>query len=355
MSGLNDLTRRLLAEGYTRENHPEYVCWSDWQNFGYIFEHLLTFTWESPCGLMVQGESSLGRGLACGDTSYLGVTYCPENDNPLLHCPYKRKGCPYAIQGVPVPECPCHKTAKPYDYAASAEKVETERAREQKRQYMEITGGSYCACVVGCNGYRGGLVEVKYDVEKCITCGCKNEFCVIRKQARDLSRVNIYYDVRRTWITRFGFADDRRVEVTKGLKVFPKPVARTDAEIWLATKKAEFNPLHDKSIISHPKMTPEDRRQEFFSKMHRQYGDFDYFEFHYEVENIRIARSEQRDLLQDLRDVEEGIEVVHAVDSQKAQAAEKRMNRRHRKEAKLRRAKAKELEAKFGGEQITLF
>ena len=40
-----------------------------------------------------------------------------------------------------------------------------------------------------------------------------------------------------------------------------------------------------------------DRRQEYFSKMHRQYGgQYDYFEFHYEVENIRIARSEQRDL-----------------------------------------------------------
>lgn len=57
---------------------------------------------------------------------------------------------------------------------------------------MEITGGVYCACVVGCNGYEGGRVEVKYDVEQCIHFRCQNPVCVIRKQERDLSRANIF-------------------------------------------------------------------------------------------------------------------------------------------------------------------
>ena len=93
--------------------------------------------------------------------------------------------------------------------------------------------------------------------------------------------------------------------------MFKHPVARTDAELWLRMKKTEFNPLHDKSVIRNPKKTSEDRRQEFFSKMHRRYGDYDYFEFRYAVVNIRIASHEQRDILQDLRDVADGIEVVH--------------------------------------------
>ena len=37
----NQLTRDLYAAGYTREDHPPFVYWSDWQNFGYLFEALL--------------------------------------------------------------------------------------------------------------------------------------------------------------------------------------------------------------------------------------------------------------------------------------------------------------------------
>ena len=278
----NQLTRDLYAAGYTREDHPSFVYWSDWQNFGYLFEALLKFTWETPCGLLVDGKSDLGRGLACSDASFQGIDYCPENDNPLLRCPYERKDCPHSISGFPVPLCPCHTTGKRYSYEQSAERVESERSERQHRQYMEITGGAYCACVVGGNGYDGGHVEVQYDVEQCIRCRC---------QKRDLSRANIFYDVRRTWITRIGFLEEKKVQVTKGERVFPHPVAQTDAEIWLETKKAHFNPLWSSSVIDSPHLTPEDRRQTFFSKMHRRYGEYDYFEFHYDVENIRIAAS----------------------------------------------------------------
>lgn len=172
----NQLTRDLYAAGYTREDHPSFVYWSDWQNFGYLFEALLKFTWETPCGLLVDGKSDLGRGLACCDASFQGIDYCPENDNPLLRCPYERKDCPHSISGFPVPLCPCHTTGKRYSFEQSVEKVETERSERQHRQYMEITGGVYCACVVGCNGYEGGRVEVKYDVEQCIHKICIGNF-----------------------------------------------------------------------------------------------------------------------------------------------------------------------------------
>ena len=350
----NQLTRDLYAAGYTREDHPSFVYWSDWQNFGYLFEALLKFIWETPCGLLVDGKSDLGRGLACSDASFQSIDYCPENDNPLLRCPYERKDCPHSISGFPVPLCPCHTTGKRYSFEQSAERVESERSERQHRQYMEITGGAYCACVVGGNGYDGGHVEVQYDVEQCIRCRCQNPVCVIRKQKRDLSRANIFYDVRRTWITRIGFLEEKKVQVTKGERVFPHPVARTDAEIWLEMKKAHFNPLWSSSVIDSPHLTPEDRRQTFFSKMHRQYGEYDYFEFHYDVENIRIAKSEQRDLLQDLRDVADGLEVVHAVDLKKEQAAKKRESRQRRKEQKERRLNKRRSPAPPKEEQLTL-
>ncbi|MBR1812477.1 MAG: hypothetical protein IJ773_01500, partial [Lachnospiraceae bacterium] len=120
----------------------------------------------------------------------------------------------------------------------------------------------------------------------------------------------------------------------KGVKVFPHPVARTDAEIWLATKKAEYDPIRDKHIIP-PRLNMDDRRMEYFSKHHRSWPGYDYFEFHYEVENIRIEARETRDLQQDLRDVADGLTVVHDSD---LKAAAKRKKR----DAKSARAAAKE-------------
>lgn len=316
---------------------------------------MLGFTWETPCGLLIQGSSDVGRGFNNGDCWFQNVWYCPENDNPLLRCPYQRRGCEHIPQGFPLIMCPCHQTDRPYDYGHSVEKIETENAKEAHKQYMEITGGAYCACVVGNNGYEDGWYEVKYDVAQCIQVQCKNPVCVIRKQPRDLKKVNIFYDVRRTWITRRGFLEEKKVEVTKGMKVFDHAVARTDAEIWLKIKEHEASPLNNYTVIEHPKKTMEDRRQEYFSKMHRHYDDlYDYFEFHYEVENIRIARSEQRDLLQDLRDAAEGIEVVHNIDQLKAKAEKKRAAKVHRRELKVRRAQKAALPSQTE-EQISIF
>lgn len=352
---LNALTQRLYAQGYSRDNFPDTVCWGDWHNFSYKWEVVLGFTWEAPCGLLIQGDSDVGRSVASSECFYQNIWFCPENDNPLLRCPYQQKACEHVPQGFSLIMCPCHQTQKPYDYENSVEKIESEQAKEAHHQYMEITGGAYCACVVGNNGYEGGWYEVKYDVEKCIQCGCKNPVCVIRKQLRDLKKVNIFYDVRRTWITRRGFLEEKKVELTKGLKVFDRPVAQTDAEIWLKIKEHEASPLNDYAIIEHPKKTMEDRRQEYFSHMHRQYPEYDYFEFHYEVENIRIARSEQRNLLQDLRDAAEGIEVVHNIDQLKAKTAAKRAAKAHRRELKARRTQRAALPPSQADEQISIF
>ena len=328
---INALTRRLYAEGYTRENHPDTVYWSDFQNLGYKWETMLGFTWETPCGLLIQGESDIGRGLACGDAAYQGVWYCPENNNPLLQCPYEKKDCPFIPAGFPVAECPCRQTEREYDYRQSVEKAEAERRQKQKanKRYMEIEPGCYCSCIVGSNGFQGGRVEVRYDMAKCIGYGCTNHVCLVRKQQRDLSKVNVFYDIRRTWMTKVGFLEDKRVEVTKGVKVFDKSIAKTDAEIWLKVQEAAFNPVHDDSVIQRPRKTQEDRAQEYFTKMHRKWPGYDYFEFHYSIENVRIERREQRDILQDLRDVADGIEVVHEAD--KINAA--KVQARARKEA----------------------
>lgn len=315
---LNDLTQRLFAQGHTKDNHPDTVRWGNWQNFEYKPETVAGFTWETPCGLLIEGGSGTGDGIAHSDTFYQHVWYCPENDNPLLRCPHSRKGCEHIPDGFPLPMCPCHQTDRPYDYERSVEKIQAEHNREVRQRYMELTGGAYCACAA----IRD---EPVYDVALCIQAQCKNPVCAISKQPRDLKQVNIFYDVRRTWITRKGFLEETKVEITRGLKLLKRPVARTDAEIWLNAVKNQ-SPLVSSSDIERPVD-----------------GGYDYVEFHYDVENIRIARSGRRNPSQDRQDEANGAEVHHAVDLAKEKVAQKRAAKLHRKELKARRAQKEAL------------
>lgn len=337
---MNDLTKRLLAQGWTREHHPDNVFWGAFDDgFEYKWEYQITLTWQTGCGLFVQGRS-----VGTSNTSFMGVQYCPENGNPLIRCPYGKKGCEHSPAGLKHPWCPCQLSQEPYDYDSSVEKLRAEQSRKEHEQWMEITGGQYCACVVGSNGYSGRL-QVRYDVNQCIRFGCKNEFCSIRKKPRDLTRVNIFYDIRRTRITRIGFLDETKVELEKGAKVFPHQVARTDAEIWLKTKQAEYDPIISKHMID-PKLTSLDRRQRYFSKYHHTWPGYDYFEFRYDVENIRIEARETRDLLRDLQDVANGIEVVHQADLLKA-AKQKKSDHKADQAAAKERAARKRLTEKI--------
>lgn len=338
---LNDLTKRLLSEGWTRDRHPDNVYWSDFENFGYKSDYIFKTVWETPCGLLVEGRS-----VFTSDVTYNGVWYCPENNNPMIRCPYGKTGCKHQ------PEllnrwsmCMCHRSDKAYNYDGSAEKVQKEEDKKAHEHYMEITGGQYCACVVGSNGYEGGRFRVQYDPETCIRLHCENPVCSVLKRERDLTKVNIFYDIVREKITRVGIIEDTQQSIEKGCKVFSKPVARTDAEMWLARKKAEYNPFLSKTEIIEPRLSPEERRMEFFSKHHRSYPGFDYFEFRYHVENIRIEKREQRDLLRDLQDVANGIEVFHASDMQKATAQKKQDAKQARSEVKERKKREKRLQA----------
>lgn len=329
---LNDLTKRLYAEGWTRDHHPNTVYWKDFENFGYRFETLLQTTWETGCGLFVEG-----RTISTSDVCYDDVQYCPENNNPLIRCPYGRRDCPHQPAELNrYSMCLCRETDKAYSYDQSAEKVEEERDRQRREKYMEITGGQYCFCLSNTNGFAGGRVKVEYDPETCIRLGCKNPVCSVTKQPRDLSKTNIFYDIVRTYKTRIGIIEDTKTVVEKGCRVFPKPIARTDAELWLARKKAEYNPFLSKRIID-PRLTMEDRRMEYFSDHHRKWPGYDYFEFQYEVKNIRIEARETRDLLQDLRDVADGLTVVHAADQERAKAQAKQDAREKRAAAKSKR------------------
>ena len=71
----NELTKRLLNEGYTAEHYPDYVTIQDWKkdldNFygGFSYQPWWIYkqTFRTPCGLQVQGLQAMSsmsfRGL----------------------------------------------------------------------------------------------------------------------------------------------------------------------------------------------------------------------------------------------------------------------------------------------------
>lgn len=351
----NQLTRELLEAGCTREQHPEYVYWSSWQTFCYKYDCLLQFNWETPCGLLVSGKSELGRGLISADASFDGVWYCPENDNPLLRCPYERRNCPHIPQGFPTPHCPCRCTGRFYDYRKSAEKIIADRIGEAHRRYMEFTGGMYCACVSESSYSADAPLKAAFDVEMCIRARCRNSTCVLRKEKRDLRRVNIFYDLRRTWISQAGFLSEQSVSITKGIRVFPVSVARTDAELWLQVKRTEYAPLQNKCVIETPSADGGIYCPTSCGRRGSISKPWDRLEFRYEVEHIYIASMEHRDFAQDVEEMALGIDVRHASDLKKEAAAQKRTARQHAQESRLRRKTQRAEAMQMAEQQLSLY
>lgn len=291
--------------------------------------------WETTCGLLISEDSDAGHSLYTGECSYCGVCYCTENDNPLVRCPHGKKECPAVPAGFPLPMCPCHRSNRAYDYERSLERLSAEISKALHRRYQEITGGRYCACVEIDNG----KITMQYDVKRCIQQGCKNDFCVIRKQPRDLHMVNIYYDVRRTWASRSGLLEDTRTTLTRGLKVFPKAVARTDAELWLEANP-DYGPLQSKEAVRE-------------SDQSSGAGIYDFSEFCYQVENVRIAHSDRRDTQRDRQEFEAGVTVIHAADQEKADAADKHAARARARERRAAASSGQRLQETM--DQIELF
>lgn len=325
---MNALTERLLAAGYTKDHHPPNVRWHiGFNGFQFTHDYLCTTVWETPCGLLKGGH------YFCGfSTSHMGIDYEPENNNPLGSCPYRDEGeCAYRLPKAFVGErCVFHYTTREYDYESSCKKVEKTWDIIQHEALQKVTDGyGYCDCFQWDQPSRSYIP--KYWVERCINHGCENTVCAITKKERNLEKVNIFYDLLRVKQYRIGFADFVDKSLEKGLKQFKRPVARTDAEIW-------FNTYGNDGLRHSTKR--QDRIDSHFSEYHGEqgFGEYDYFYFEVTAQNVRIERRESRDLLQDLRDVENGIRVTHASDLKKTAAAAKRKRKEDRQAAKSRAA-----------------
>jgi hypothetical protein len=323
----NDLTWKLLGEGYTPENHPDYVKWVNYMyEFEYAPEHVRKMVLESPCGLLMKGTEFNGY------MSYMGIDWRLENDNSVHACPYKKVNCElnheYLRKGFGpkhnIVNCAFHMTDKPYNYENSCEKIcdEFHAMQEYKRKefYNSLKWNPearYCPCINWDDDKQDW--KAKYDPWHCIS-GCYNDICVLTGKRLDGKQANIYYDVKTTTEYRKGFIIEPIIKIKKGVKLFDSTKSVPILEAYI---KAYPDAPYERE-----KGKGEHSQKLFFAKYHGRKYDL-------EILNVRIELRETRDLLQDLQDAQEGIEVIHESDFIKEKKQAKR-------EAKIARQKAKE-------------
>lgn len=327
---INELSEKLLAEGYTKDNHPPYVRWdSGWKWFEYTITAACGLTWETPCGLLRKGKTMDACGWGCVN----GGLHMPENNNLRIGCPYfDEVDCRHrdsnAMDGN---NCIVHITDRLYDYEQSVEKILDEWSKIQHTSYMKAVGGSgNCACVKWDRRKRKHLKQL--DSFKCVTMKCKNKICKITNKQRNLKRTNVFYDIVRIFRYRkkneIQAFEEKSIE--KGIKVFDSPISLSDAEIWVKQYGRKMKPRENR----------DDRIKLHFCEYHGKDGwdDYSWAKYEMTVQNMRIEYREARDLIQDLKDAEAGYEVIHASDVAKRKKEIKQENKVKREEAKKRKS-----------------
>ena len=307
----NLLTKRLLAEGYTADNHPEYVRISaEYRNsldnsdggFVYTADAEAERVYEAPCGRLCYGEYCLNK------MSWCGIEFCHENDNPVIPlCPYG-KSCdlrpePFASQ--PYPWCVAHPTDRSYVYEDSLECLEKEVLAKKNRDRDAFLASHRNACIHHMK-YRDatGRWEFRYDPSECTRVGCHNTFCPCLQKNLGSAKGNIFYDLETDAVdhTKDGtfWEGDRIRAVCKGLSIFSHPVNLTVLDAYLK--------VYGKRIIREKEAgSCEDCRVT--------------------VRNLHAAKRYQRDVDKDLEDTDSGIIVRH---QKELDAMEKESKRKKR-------------------------
>lgn len=359
MQGYNELTKRLLAEGYTADNHPNYVypgrtCQSKTDpldNLDGGFEYYRWYVYEkafrTPCGLMCKGTSCMTS------LSINGVEFSFENDMPTVHCPYYKCDCELKDKRLINPDsaikdwCNVHMTDEKYQYEGSLEaelKLWDDQIRRDKisfdlqhngrtcenHMYYDKDKGEWvmnynpCDCgKSGCNGFWGQkLVEGKL-------------ICPILGRPLDKAKGNVYYDIKKTY-RRYDldgtlFEGQIDTEIEKGIRFFEHPVSMDICKNVVKLCQDEIRWKVNSNYHS----------ELFFAEYHGKY-------FKIEILNIRAEQKESRDLLQDIEDIRNGIRVYHASDSEKSEKKIKSEKRQKAKEKKIAALEKRVLEIGYG-------
>lgn len=327
MGEYNLFTQNLFSQGYTFENYPDYAAlpnsWCDrrlfdiMNGFRYTSDYLKQKVYATGCGLLCRGWE-FGNGY----TSYGGIDWMPENDNPLIACPYKKEHCSlrhplmdrvWGGAALKISHCNCHEVPVPYNYEKSVKKVSDEREREIQRKYeMFCMQKNYHICRWHCS-YDEWEEEWRqfYRPLDCARC-CLNigGTCDLKHTPISEKKGNVYYDVKITKVRHDDtlFNGQEEVSIRKGCRLLEKRTSMTICENIVRYGAGEIQEIEEG----------------------RYHAERFLFGWKVEVLNVRAEQRESRDLMQDLQDIRDGITVIHASDQVKQKKEEKRKRRSER-------------------------
>lgn len=338
----NLLTKRLLAEGYSAENYPDYVKIpsgyynekNPLQNFYGGFEYtrkaINERVYETPCGLLCLGKS------AFGGMTWMGVNWEHENDCPVTGCPHDYVNCavrpePFAsipVNGACAHHCPVHPTTRPYEYEGSLEQVSDlwELQKEAARLEFLEKHKNACEAQIRFDNQKARWY-LRYNPDFCIDHGKHCGFCKCLQKPLGTAVGNIYYDIeiegRDTSKDGTIFEGERFHKVYKGFQFYDKPVNLVWAEAALKVNKDLI--LHLIRVNKMPRLV--DSMTLYFAEK----GEVD---LHWEIKNFRVVKRNVRDIDQDLADIDAGISITHVLDETKRV---KEAKQEKRKKASMKR------------------
>lgn len=343
----NELTKALLAEGYSTEDYPDYVeidtsrlpgtdpLHNSGGGFVYKRSYIQKMVYMTGCGMCVKGDNTISNMTYNGSWKH-------ENDCPVIHCPIDREKCEANDKRLHkglrsglsyICFCVCHRTNHEYNYETSFEKAWAEKKMEIQRKYDEYAlshNGKVCMNHMYYNHYsRTWRFQYKplNCARKChLQSEIQEEKCPILGRFLDKKKGNVYYDLKISGIyhddTLFNGQAWTRIE--KGIRFFEHQVSmdictafvkHQPAAVWEYVEREKLSRmlLYDQSITM-------------------------------EVLNIRAESRPSRNLEEDLEDIKNGIEVVHASDLNKKNASERKERREKAKEKRIEKLEKKLIE-----------
>lgn len=344
----NRLTKKLLSEGYTAENHPDYVRVGNSYNKeepldnydgGFIYERWWIYekVFKTPCGLQCKGSS------CHSSMSHMGIDWTFENDMAITNYPYDKKECGLKHRylqdrGALKFNCNVHMVDDEYCYEGSCEGIRKLRDDEIRRKQISFSlqrNGRVCNNHMHYSRDTGKW-EMYYDPSTCANLRCMGNadnvrcagICPILGRELDKEKGNVYYDIktsgRRYDLDGTLFEGQRFTNIIRGRRVFNHPVSMDICRNYVKLCKDDI----EFKVRGHY------HRELFFAEYHGR-------DFSVEVLNIRAEQRCSRDLEQDLADIKAGIEISYDDDLAKESKETKKKRRQESQERKVRKLEEK--------------
>lgn len=345
MAEYNQLTKRLLGEGYTVDHFPHYVqidtsrlSGDDPLNnlsggFVYKWWYSDQIVYRTGCGKFVMGKNVID------EMGYKGIIWQHANDNPVIRCPYDIPDCPdndsrlHGMHGGGLCiqcYCVCHRAEESYDYDNSIEKADKEREEEMKQKYQEFSdahNGRICRNHMYYNE-RTREWSLHYEPRRCANvCYAKDGYCPILGKKLSKKRGNVFYDVKESGAyqrkgDQHSLMDGMPwTNIRKAVRFFDKPCSIDICEAFVRVQSGEIR-----------------RRYEYNHSIERMINPT----WDFEIINIRAESRPSRDLLQDLADIKAGISI-----SFDPEVKESRKKRKKEARAAAKQKRIEKLEKKI--------